>query len=246
MGQLTLLGGEIPSFDAEFQSLRRITLANGAWLDVETAWLRGHAGIFDTLLRTTAWRHERRVMYERVLDTPRLYGVLPDDGPGHPIIEAMRLALSTRYATSFDRVSVALYRDGRDSVAWHGDRIARRMSTALVASVSVGAPRRFLLRPHQPAGQSDRGPTDRRAPKAAGPPDRRAPKAAGGTQDAQKAPDSTHRTRSMSMTLGWGDLLVMGGTCQRTWQHSVPKVAAAPPRIVIMFRPTWEAPVVSK
>jgi alkylated DNA repair dioxygenase AlkB len=196
-GQLTLLGSETPSFDASFRGLTRIPLANDAWLESLPGWLRGHREVFDTLVRTTAWRHERRVMYERELDVPRLYGVLPDDGPGHALIEPMRRALSERYATSFDRVTVALYRDGRDSVAWHGDYVARRMDDALVASVSVGAPRRFLLRPKEGGG------------------------------------------RSMSMTLGWGDLLVMGGTCQRTWQHSVPKVVSAPPRVVIMFRPVW-------
>src|SRR5262249_45283546 len=132
----------------------------------------------------------------REVDVPRLYGALPDDGPGHPVIEPMRRVLGERYSTDFTRVSVALYRDGRDSVAWHGDYVAREMDTALVASVSVGAPRRFLLRP-----------------KGGG--------------------------RSTSLTLGWGDLLVMGGTCQRTWQHAIPKVASAPPRVVIMFRPVW-------
>jgi alkylated DNA repair dioxygenase AlkB len=109
----------------------------------------------------------------------------------------MRRALDRRYATAFERISLAYYRDGRDSVAWHGDYVARRMETALVATVSVGAPRRFLLRPH-----------------------------GGG--------------RSIAYSIGWGDLIVMGGTCQRTWQHSVPKVARAEPRIAIMFRPIWQ------
>ena len=136
-------------------------------------------------------------MYDRIVETPRLFALLPDDGPGHPVIETMRRALEHRYATAFDRVSLALYRDGNDSVAWHGDRVARRLPDALVATVSIGAPRRFLLRPF-----------------------------GGG--------------RSMVRSLGWGDLVVMGGTIQRTYQHAVPKVARADPRIAIMFRPTWE------
>jgi alkylated DNA repair dioxygenase AlkB len=83
-------------------------------------------------------------------------------------------------------------------VAWHGDTVARELPNALVATVSVGAPRRFSLRP-----------------KGGG--------------------------RSLSLSLGWGDLLVMGGTIQRTWQHSVPKTASAAPRISIMFRPAWSS-----
>jgi alkylated DNA repair dioxygenase AlkB len=41
---------------------------------------------------------------------------------------------------------------------------------------------------------------------------------------------------SRTFSLGWGDLLVMGGTCQKTWRHGVPKVACSDPRISIMFR----------
>ena len=42
---------------------------------------------------------------------------------------------------------------------------------------------------------------------------------------------------AMTLTLGHGDLFVMGGSCQRTWEHAVPKVAAAGPRISVQFRP---------
>ena len=44
---------------------------------------------------------------------------------------------------------------------------------------------------------------------------------------------------SISFALGRGDLVVMGGTCQRTWRHGIPKVADAGPRIALMFRPKW-------
>jgi alkylated DNA repair dioxygenase AlkB len=132
------------------------------------------------------------------VEVPRLYAVLPDDGAGHPVIGAMQQALSRHYGVPFERVSLAFYRNGQDSVAWHGDYVARTMPAAVVATVSVGAPRKFQLRP-----------------------------AGGG--------------RSLSLNLGGGDLLVMGGTCQRTWQHHVPKLASAEPRIAIMYRPRWEA-----
>jgi alkylated DNA repair dioxygenase AlkB len=194
--QVPLFGRHEPRFDASFATLTRIALAEGAWLDVARGWLDGHAALFDQLRDGVAWREEARRMYDRVVDVPRLFAVLaPDQRP--PIIEAMRTALGARYATAFDRVSVALYRDGADSVAWHGDYVARTLAEALVATVSIGEPRRFLVRP-------------------------------------------TGGGRSLSLAIGWGDLLVMGGTCQRTHQHAIPKVAQAGPRIAVMFRPTWE------
>jgi alkylated DNA repair dioxygenase AlkB len=135
-------------------------------------------------------------MYERTVEVPRLIAALPGDGPGHPLLDEMGRVLAARYQTTFPHVSLGFYRDGRDSVAWHGDRVAREMDEALFATVSLGEPRRFLMRP-----------------------------AAGG--------------RSLALSLGWGDLLVMGGSAQRTWRHSVPKVSHADPRMVIMLRPEW-------
>jgi alkylated DNA repair dioxygenase AlkB len=49
--------------------------------------------------------------------------------------------------------------------------------------------------------------------------------------------------RSIAYNLGWGDLFVMGGSCQRTFQHSVPKLAHAETRIAVMYRPFWEDPI---
>jgi alkylated DNA repair dioxygenase AlkB len=131
-------------------------------------------------------------MYDREVRQPRLNGALAAERRP-PIVEEMRRALSQAYETDFISVNANLYRDGRDSVAWHGDRVARTLPTAVVAIVSLGGTRRFLLRPK------------------------------GGGSSVRIEPAA-------------GDLLVMGGSCQRTWQHSVPKVARADPRISITFR----------
>src|SRR5689334_9540992 len=177
MGQMALFGRtEAPAFDGGFSRLERIVLADGAWIDLARGWLEGHAQVFEELLHGLPWRAERRVMYEKEVDVPRLYTELASDEKPLPVIERMRAALDAHYRCSFVRTSFALYRDGKDSVAWHGDYVAREMNEALVATVSVGAPRRFLLR-----------------------------RTGGG--------------RSIAFSLGWGDLLVMGGTCQRTYQH---------------------------
>jgi alkylated DNA repair dioxygenase AlkB len=195
--QLALLGREAPTFDESFAGAQRIVLADGAWLEVVRGWVRGHAQLFDQLLHGTRWRADDRLMYERRVEVPRLHGTPPASVGA--VVQAMRRALDVRHEAAFERVSVALYRDGRDGVAWHGDYIARRLPEALVATVSLGAPRRFLVRP-----------------TGGGP--------------------------SLGLSLGWGDLVVMGGSCQRTHQHCVPKVAHADPRIALMFRPVWIDP----
>jgi alkylated DNA repair dioxygenase AlkB len=198
--QLGLFGSEQPGFDHRYATLRRVMLSDDAWIDYQPGFITGHAALFDQLASTTAWRIGEEQIYEKTLPTPRLLASLPEDGPGHPLLEDVRRSLSERYGEAFVRVSMALYRDGRDSVAFHGDRIARTLPSALVATVSLGAPRRFLMRPRDQSG----------------------------------------RRASQAWNVGWGDLFVMGGSCQRTWQHGIPKVAHAQPRIAVMFRPRWE------
>ena len=182
-----------PGFDPDLGGLQRIDLGDGAWVDHLPGWVRGHEAVLEALWTTTDWQAHRRRMYERIVDVPRLVAVLPEDGPGHPLVDALGAALAGSYGRAFPHLSLAAYRNGRDSVALHGDRLGRDRDDAIVAIVGLGARRRFLLRP-----------------------------ARGG--------------RSRAWDLGGGDLLVMGGTCQRTWQHAVPKVAHADLRISVQFR----------
>jgi alkylated DNA repair dioxygenase AlkB len=178
-------------------------LGDGAWIDIRFGWLTDAGDLFDALLSTVPWRAERRYMYDRVLDVPRLVSFhdLTVEDPPHPLLARLRRRLNDIYASAlgepFTTVGLCLYRDGSDSVAWHGDTIGRSSTEdTMVAIVSLGATRTFALRP--------RG---------------------GG------AP-------SLRLSLGDGDLLVMGGSCQRTWEHSVPKTSApAGPRVSIQFRP---------
>ncbi|RYB93387.1 alpha-ketoglutarate-dependent dioxygenase AlkB [Nocardioides oleivorans] len=178
----------------------RRTLTRGAWVDVQRNWLADPDAAFSALVSRVPWRAESREMYDRVVDVPRLvHTYLGGDALPHPSLERARDALSAHYRDElgepFVSAGCCYYRDGRDSVAWHGDTLGRgRTGDTMVAIVSVGDPRRLMLRP--------RG---------------------GGA--------------SVSVTMGHGDLVVMGGSCQRTWEHAVPKVAHAGPRISVQFRP---------
>jgi len=142
-GQRSLFGGREVAVDGAFGTLRRRELDGGAWVDYAPGWLAGHDALLDHLVRTTTWQQPQREMYDRTVDVPRLCASLPDDGPGHPAVETMRRALSARYAVDLPHVSLGYYRDGRDSVAWHGDYVAREMDEALVATVSLGERRRL-------------------------------------------------------------------------------------------------------
>lgn len=138
-----------PGFDATFARADRIELAHGAWVEQVHGWVQGDQALFEHLARVTSWEQETRRMYDREVATPRLLGgVVPRDGPGHPLLDDMRRALSARYGEELVRVSLALYRDGRDSVAMHGDTIARDLlEPTHVATVSLGGARRLLMRP---------------------------------------------------------------------------------------------------
>ncbi|MBT9257234.1 alpha-ketoglutarate-dependent dioxygenase AlkB [Phycicoccus sp. MAQZ13P-2] len=182
------------------RSVRRTVLDHGAWVDERTGWVGGADELYEALRRDVPWFAERRQMYDSVVDTPRLLSFYGEGDPlPHLALEEARDALSAHYAAElgepFVTTGLCLYRDGHDSVAWHGDRIGRsRSQDTMVAILSVGAPRDLLLRPRE-----------------------------GGA--------------SRRFAAGHGDLLVMGGSCQRTWDHAVPKTARpVGPRISIQFR----------
>ncbi|MEU0289835.1 alpha-ketoglutarate-dependent dioxygenase AlkB [Streptomyces sp. NPDC006147] len=181
--------------------VRRTELGSGAWIDLLPGWLHGSDALFDHLAAEAPWRAERRQMYDQVVSVPRLLAYYGARAPlPHPVLAEARDALSAHYAEElgepFATAGLCYYRDGRDSVAWHGDRIGRgAREDTMVAILSVGAPRDLLLRP------------------------------VGGGETVRRP-------------LGHGDLVVMGGSCQRTWEHCVPKsTKAAGPRISIQFRP---------
>jgi alkylated DNA repair dioxygenase AlkB len=194
--QGTLLGSEEPAIDHSFATATRVELADAAWVDHVPNWLSGADELFAVVADIVTWHCPMVRMFDQKMQQPRLNGSLAA-AERPPIVEDMRAALSGRYEQEFLAIGANLYRDGRDSVAWHGDRVARTLPAATIAIVSLGGVRRFLLRP-----------------KGGG--------------------------RSVRFELASGDLLVMGGSCQRTWQHCVPKVARAEPRISLTFRHRYD------
>jgi len=182
-------------------SVRRTELSRGAWIDVRRGWVSGSHALFERLESEVPWYAEKRAMWDKILDVPRLlafYGEraeLPD-----PALDRAKDLLDDHYADElgecFATAGLCLYRDGRDSVAWHGDTLGRgKTEDTMVAILSLGAARSLHLRP--------RG---------------------GGA--------------AIKYSLGHGDLIVMGGSCQRTWEHAILKTTRpVGPRISVQFRP---------
>jgi alkylated DNA repair dioxygenase AlkB len=200
--QASLFAGAEPSIDAEFTGLVRHPLSDHSWIDEVRGWLSGSDEVFAQLAGDAErWNQREVVMYHRVLPEPRLtrwWRVDSGDPPPTPLLDLGRRHLCARYARPFVSIGCNWYRDGRDSVAWHRDRV-RHLADPIVAILTLGEPRPLLLRPF-----------------GGGP--------------------------SRSFTPGHGDLLVMGGRCQHEWEHTVPKVRRAGPRISVTYRHDVEPP----
>ena len=198
-GSLLDLGDQI-ALGRVGEGMTRRHLTHGAWLDVRPGWLTAGDRLLEDLVHEVPWQAERRQMYDSVVDVPRLTRFYAEGDPlPRPILAQARDALSAHYAGElgepFTTAGMCLYRDGRDSVAWHGDRIGRsREQDTMIAIVSLGADRPLSLRPRD-----------------------------GGA--------------SIKVAAGHGDLVVMGGSCQRTWDHAILKTSAVVgPRISVQFR----------
>jgi alkylated DNA repair dioxygenase AlkB len=194
--QQCLFAFEEPSVDRDFSTVTRTWLDKDSWVDYSPRWLRGADRVFAELVAALPWRQREVTMYHRRLPEPRLtawWSTASRDEEPLPVLAEARAALAGYYARPFDSIGFNLYRDGRDSVAWHADRERYRLEDPTVVIVSTGQPRSFHVRP-----------------------------LGGG--------------HSRSWQLGEGDLFAMGGSCQHYWQHCVPKLASAGPRLSIMFR----------
>lgn len=146
--QRSLFDDGPPVPDLSYAGLRRRWLDERSWVDYAPGWLAGSDALFEELLESAPWQQRTVHMYDDKVLEPRLTAGWSSDIDAVPTrLAALSRALSARYGVEFDRIWVNLYRDGADSVAWHGDRNRLVMTNPLVATVSVGSRRRFLLRP---------------------------------------------------------------------------------------------------
>lgn len=172
-----------PCVDASFARRARTALDATSWVEVVPRWLANPDVLFARLLEAVPWEQRERYMYTGMVTEPRLTAEIQDFAAAPSVLLAeAATALSTHYGVRYDSLWLNLYRDGRDSTAWHGDHISCKRDACIVPVLTLGATRRFLLK------RRDGG-------------------------------------RSLVLRPAAGDLVVMGGRCQRDWQHAVPKTA---------------------
>jgi alkylated DNA repair dioxygenase AlkB len=178
---LSRTGGLQVAADATFSTASRIQLDQTSWIDYVPGWLAGDGALMSMLMDEADWQQRSRWMYTRVVAEPRLTAEYPliADAP-QPVLRYLAEVMSAHYRRRYTRLWMNWYRDNTDGTGWHADRPANKLDEAVIPVLSLGAPRRFLIRP-----------------------------AAGGP--------------SRTLTVHGGDLVVMGGRCQKDYQHSVPK-----------------------
>lgn len=134
--------------DRAFTTAKRSALDASSWVELVPAWLRGGGVLLELLVAAVPWKQHYRRLFDQTFLEPRLTAQyrslrnLP-----HRALSDAAGALSDHYGVKYDNLWLNLYRDGRDSTGWHRDRFSCRRPECIVPVLTVGAARRFLLKP---------------------------------------------------------------------------------------------------
>jgi alkylated DNA repair dioxygenase AlkB len=136
----------------------------GASLAFVPDWLSPERAdrLFDEVMRETPWEVHRIRMFGRMVDSPRLscwmgepeavYRYSGADFAPHawmPALDDLRARVQRQTGSRFNSVLANLYRTGRDAMGWHSDDEPELGAQPVIASVSLGATRRFVLKHRQ-------------------------------------------------------------------------------------------------
>ena len=160
----------VHDFVADPSVLQRLQLP-GAEVLLAPAWLaRSEAdALFGALRCGIPWQRHRLRLFGREVEAPRLSGWIGDPGavytysrtrfeplPWTPALAVLRERLTIALGVRFNGVLANLYRDGRDSMGWHADDEPELGPEPVIASLSLGQPRDFLLRRRAPPCRIER------------------------------------------------------------------------------------------
>jgi alkylated DNA repair dioxygenase AlkB len=171
--------------------VERVGLDDRSWVDVVRGLVAEPEQVHADLARTASWRTGRTYRYERWVQDVRR--TASQSGPRrHPALVEVSTWLERRYRVRFSGITLSEYRHGGEGLGFHRDRGMTWVDDTLVALLTFGEQRPFLMRPETGRPVID--------------------------------PDDALRD-SIDLSPASGDLIVMGGRCQRSWLHAVPQVA---------------------
>jgi alkylated DNA repair dioxygenase AlkB len=126
----------------------RIALDDTSWVDVARGWLAGADELFEILHERVAWQTNKLFRYDHWVEERRLGAMWRPGSPlPHPALGDVHRHLQHRYRARFDGFSLIQYRDGRDGQAFHRDTDMKWLDDTVIAVLSLGARRPWLLRP---------------------------------------------------------------------------------------------------
>ena len=150
--QEDLFASEVTSLviDGSFATARRIALDADSWIDIVPGWISGSRSLLERLTTAVPWREHDRTIFDQTFREPRLTAQYRSlrQLPDRALLDAAR-ALSRHYDVAYDNLWLNLYRDGQDSTAWHRDRFSCQRSECIVPVLTLGATRRFLIKPRR-------------------------------------------------------------------------------------------------
>ena len=144
MLQATLFGSLPFHLGDLVATAQRTQLDDDCWVDHAPGWVQGADDLYATIRDSLAWRSHRRWIVDSEVVEPRLSTNITEPSTA---LQEIGHCLTDHYGVDLVASWANLYRDGRDSVAWHGDRFRPGAVHETVALASFGGPRTLRIRP---------------------------------------------------------------------------------------------------
>src|SRR4051812_24114639 len=138
------------ALDRSFTTAKRIAIDSTSWVEIVPGWLSGARLLLEALRSTVPWQQRDRRLFDQTFREPRMtaeYRTLAAVR-NQTLLDCIR-ALSDHYGVAYDSLWLNLYRDGQDSTGWHRDRFSCRQPECIVPVLTLGATRRFLIKPRK-------------------------------------------------------------------------------------------------
>ena len=138
------------AIDTSFATAKRVALDAHSWVEMVPGWMSGSRIVLERLTTAVPWRQHDRKLFDQIFREPRMTAEYRDlrNVPENALLNAAR-ALSQHYGVVYDNLWLNFYREGQDSTGWHRDRFSCRRPECIVPVLTLGATRRFLIKPRE-------------------------------------------------------------------------------------------------